>query len=208
MQNLCVLGFIPSRHMSSFVTSLTMAVAAAASAKGEKIKAACLDRLSPQDWRRLQAAQAAVERNEFSWAKFELDSISEIGRAHPKVLELAVSVYAGLQNHTKTIEIAEMLIGTGRAFDSVSVWLGLADALHQVRRTQEAYDTLKAFAARTGHVGLVHYRLAVYACLLGNPEAARAHFDRAMQTAEGTRLKQQALADDRLRDIWEFLCNP
>jgi tetratricopeptide (TPR) repeat protein len=185
-----------------------MAVAASASANGEKIKAACLDRLSPQDWRRFQSARAAIERNEYSWAKFELDNISDIGRAHPQVLELAVSVHAGLQNHAKTIEIAEMLIGSGRAFDSVSVWLGLADALHQLGRTSEAYDTLKAFAGRTGHIGLVHYRLAVYACLLGKPEAARAHFDRAIQTPEGARLKQQALADDRLRDIWEFLCNP
>jgi hypothetical protein len=185
-----------------------MAVAATASANGEKIKAACLDRLSPPDWRRLQSARAAVERNEYSWAKFELDNMSEIGRAHPEVLELSVHVHAGLQNHGKTIEIAEMLVGSGRAFDSASIWVALADALHQVGRTQDAYDTLKAFAARTGHIGLVHYRLAVYACLLGKPEAARSHFDRAMQTPEGTKLKQQALADDNLRDIWEFLCNP
>jgi hypothetical protein len=101
-----------------------------------------------------------------------------------------------------------MLIDSGRAFDNVQVWLDLADALHQLGRSQEAYDTLKAFAARTGHVGLVHYRLAVYACLLGNAAAARAHFDRALQTPEGARLKRDALTDDRLRDIWEFLCQP
>jgi tetratricopeptide (TPR) repeat protein len=185
-----------------------MGVAASASANEEKIKAACLDRLSPSDWRRLQSARSAIERNEYSWAKFELDNISEVGRAHPQVLELSVTVHAGLQNHGKTIEIAEMLINSGRAFDSHAVWVALADALHQVGRTEEAYDALKAFVARTGHIGLVHYRLAVYACLLGRPEAARAHFERAMQTPEGNRLKQQALADDRLRDIWEFLCNP
>jgi tetratricopeptide (TPR) repeat protein len=185
-----------------------MAVTVYSSVTGEKTKAAGVERLSPQDSRRVQAARAAIERKEYSWAKYELDNISEAGRAHPQVLEMAVSVHAGLQNHAKTIEFAEMLVRSGRALDNVSVWLELSDALHQVGRLQDAYDTLNAFAARTGHIGLVHYRLAVYACLLGKPEPARAHFERALKTPEGVRLKRQALADDRLRDIWEFLCNP
>lgn len=185
-----------------------MALAASLSANGKKSSALSFDRLSASDARRLQAARAAFDRQEYSWAQFELENISEAGRAHPHVLELGVSVHSGLQNHRKTIELAEMLVGSGRAVDVSTVWLALADALHQVGRLQAAYDTLKAFAARTGHVGLVHYRLAVYACLLGNSNAAREHFERALSTPEGARLKRQALADDRLRDIWEFLCNP
>lgn len=194
--------------VSPSAASLFMSVSVSGCANGEKIKAACIDRLSPQDWKRLQAARDALERKEYSWAKFELDNVSTLGRAHPKILECSVSVYAGLQNHAKTIEVAQMLINSGRASDNVSVWLDLSDALHQSGREQEAYDTLKAFAARIGHVGLVHYRLAVYACLLGNPEAARAHFERALQTPNGARLKNDALTDERLRDIWEFLCTP
>jgi len=164
--------------------------------------------LTSEDYTRLQAAREAVARGEFSWARFELDHISERGQAHPDVLEATVSVHSGLSNHDKAVEVARRLTEGGRAIDRGSVWLSLADSLHQLGQTQEAYETLKQFAARGAEGGMVHYRLAVYACLLGKSEEAKGHFKRAMNTPEGERLKREAMGDERLRDIWDFLCQP
>jgi tetratricopeptide (TPR) repeat protein len=164
--------------------------------------------LNSEDGARLEAARDAIARKEYSWAKFEVDRISEGGQAHPEVVDAAVAIYSGLSNHTKTVEAARGLIEGGKALDRGSVWLALADALHQLGKTQEAYDTLKEFAGYGTQGGLVHYRLAAYACLLGKSDEAKKHFTRAMATPEGARLKREAMGDERLRAIWDFLCEP
>jgi tetratricopeptide (TPR) repeat protein len=164
--------------------------------------------LTSEDYARLQAAREAVGQGEFSWARFELDRISERGQGHPDVLDATVVIYTGLGNHEKAVEVARRLTDGGKAIDRASVWLALADSLHQLGRTQEAYETLKEFYAHGAQGGMVHYRLAVYACLLGKSEEAQRHFKRVMSTPEGERLKREAMEDDRLRDIWDFLCQP
>jgi predicted Zn-dependent protease len=165
-------------------------------------------RLEPDDLRRLNAAREAVRRKEFSWAKFELDEMSRPAHEHPHVLEVAVTVYSGLQNHEKAVEAGGRLLESPDVGERGAVCLTLADSLHQLGRTREAYETLKRHAKGPGLEGLVHYRLAVYACLLGKSEEAKAHFARAINTPDGARLKQEARTDERLRDIWDFLCEP
>jgi tetratricopeptide (TPR) repeat protein len=164
--------------------------------------------LTSDDYERLQAAREALGQREFSWARFELDRISEIGQRHPDVLDATVSIYSGLNNHEKAVEVARRLTDGGKAIDRASVWLALADSLHQLNHTGQAYETLKKLAAHGPQGGLVHYRLAVYACLLGKSEEAKGHFKHAMSTPEGERLKREAMGDERLRDIWDFLCQP
>ena len=164
--------------------------------------------LTSEDYARLQAAREALARQEFSWARFELDQISERGQGHPDVLDATVSIHSGLSNHEKAVEVARRLTEGGKAIDRTSVWMALADSLHQLGHTGQAYEALKEFAAHGAQGGLVHYRLAVYACLLGKSEEAKGHFKHAMSTPEGERLKREAMGDERLRDIWDFLCQP
>ena len=164
--------------------------------------------LTSEDYARLQAAREALGQKEFSWARFELDRISEGGQGHPDVLDALVLIYSGLGNHEKAVEVARRLTEGGKAIDRSSVWLALGDSLHQLGRTQQAYETLKEFAAHGAQGGMIHYRLALYACLLGKSEEAQGHFRRVMSTPEGERLKREAMGDERLRDIWDFLCQP
>ena len=164
--------------------------------------------LNPQDQDYLQRAQDWLERKEYSEARFALDQLSETGRLHPESLVAAVMIFSGLQLHAKTIDAGRALVGGGKHLDRAAVWLALADSLHQLGRTQEAYDTLKQLTAHDCRDGMVFYRLAVYACLLGKSEEAKAHFTRAMSTPEGAKLKREAWDDEQLRDIWEFLCKP
>jgi len=99
--------------------------------------------LNPQDQDYLQRARDWLERKDFSEARFALDQMSEAGRSHPESLVAAVAIFSGLQNHTKTVEAARVLVSGGKHLDRAAVWLALADALHQLGQTQEAYDTLK-----------------------------------------------------------------
>ena len=127
---------------------------------------------------------------------------------HPEVLLASLELQSGLKNHLRTVDVGRLLVNGRRCVDRAWVWLTLADSLHQLGHTEEAYEKLKEFARHGSRDGLVHYRLAVYACLLGKPDGAKRHFGNAMNTPEGVKLKLAALEDEQLQDIWEFLCQP
>jgi len=164
--------------------------------------------LSATDQRSLNAAREWLDRKDYLQAQFQLDKISAPARMRPDVLEVAMGIHCGFKHHFKAVEVARLLVQERRCLDRPYIWLTLADSLHQLGRTQEAYDRLKEFARHPCRNGLVYYRLAVYACLLGKSDEAKAHFTNAMATPEGARLRHEALSDEQLRDIWEFLCEP
>ena len=164
--------------------------------------------LSALERKHLRAVWEWIGRKDYLQAQFELDKISRAASVHPDVLEATMAVHYGFKHHFKAIEVGRLLINRGKALDRASVWLSLADSLHQLGRTQEAYDQLKQFANHGCRHGLVHYRLAVYACLLGKSSQAKAHFANALNTSDGARLKREALSDEQLRGIWDFLCQP
>ncbi|HMJ65602.1 MAG TPA: hypothetical protein VK615_09645 [Candidatus Binatia bacterium] len=177
-------------------------------AQAPKINLAAVLPLSGSDRRNLNAAREWLDRKDYLQAQFQLDKISAPARMHPDVLEVAMGIHCGFKHHLKTVEVARLLVREGKCLDRPYIWLTLADSLHQLGRTQEAYDQLKELARHPCRTGLVYYRLAVYACLLGKSDEAKAHFANALATPEGVRLKREALSDEQLRDIWDFLCEP
>jgi predicted Zn-dependent protease len=164
--------------------------------------------LSTTDQRHLRDAQEWLERKDYLQAQFQIDKISPAARMHPDVLQVTMGIHYGFQHHLKVIEVGRRLVTGGKCLDRSAIWLMLADSLHQLGRTHEAYEQLKQFARHFRRDGLVYYRLAVYACLLGKSDEAKAHFTNVMTTPEGARLKREALEDEHLRDIWDFLCQP
>jgi len=164
--------------------------------------------LSASDQKFLGEAKGWLQRKSYTDVQCELDKISPAGRMHPDVLLAFLELQSGLKNHPRTIEAGRLLVDGRRCLDRASVWLTLADSLHQLGHTEEAYEKLKEFARHGSRDSLVHYRLAVYACLLGKPDEAKRHFTSAMNTPEGAKLKLAALEDEQLHDIWDFLCQP
>lgn len=164
--------------------------------------------LTTEDRKFLGEAKGWLQRKSYGEAQCELDKISPAGRMHPDVLYVQMELQYGLKNHARTVEAGRLLVEGRKCLDRASVWLTLADSLHQLGHTMEAYEKLKEFAKHGCRDGLVYYRLAVYACLLGKPDEAKRHFSCAMNTPEGAKLKLAALEDEQLQDIWDFLCQP
>ena len=78
----------------------------------------------------------------------------------------------------------------------------MAYALHELKRTKEAWDILLPVATRFPGEYIVRYNLACYACQLGNLPTARKWLERAVEVVGPDLIRKMALQDADLEPLW------
>jgi tetratricopeptide (TPR) repeat protein len=150
----------------------------------------------------LQAARGWLELGNHLEADRELDEITASSRAHPDVLEVRWQVYAQAKRWDACIDIATAI--TTLAPDRAFGWVHRAFALHELKRTQEAWDNLIAVVDRFPDEYMMRYNLARYAAQLGRLEDAKLWLERAFEVADYPALvKLMALDDPNLERLWK-----
>jgi tetratricopeptide (TPR) repeat protein len=86
--------------------------------------------------------------------------------------------------------------------DDLWGYFHLAFALHELKRTQEAYDVVKAVVDKFPDNYLMRYNLACYSCCLGNRKEAMSWLERAIDLAGDEDVRQMALDDEDLEQLW------
>lgn len=128
--------------------------------------------LQPPDSHHLLAAVGWLELGNPSEALQELTRLSPGNRKHPDVMEVEWTIQSGMKNWEKCVGIAREM--TTLAPERVFGWVHLSFALHELKRTVEAYESLLSVLDRFPQDWLLSYNLACYACQMGNlPEASR-----------------------------------
>lgn len=75
--------------------------------------------------------------------------------------------------------------------------------MHELGRTQEAWETLARVQKRFPKEPTIAYNMACYACKLGNLELARERLDAALHIhPDPDALKKMALKDPDLLALW------
>jgi tetratricopeptide (TPR) repeat protein len=129
----------------------------------------------------------------------ELEQITPQLRAHPDVLRLRVEIYSGAKKWDYAGEVANALCRM--VPDDSFGFVRFAFALHELKRTQEAYDVLLAIADKFPELWVIRYNLACYTCQLGRLDEAREWFDRALKVGEEKEIKLAALDDPDLAPL-------
>ena len=96
--------------------------------------------LDLNDQRHLEAAEGWLELGLPLEATAELSKIGRLQQSHPDVLELRWHISAKAKTWLTCAEIAATLIQI--APDRVDGWIHRSFALHELHRTQEAFDQL------------------------------------------------------------------
>lgn len=159
-----------------------------------------LDSLSPPDSHHCNAAWGWLELDNIAEAFLELDRISSPAQGHPDVLLLRWELLARQKNWTQALEIARTLVQI--APERGDSWIKHSYALHELKRTQEAWDSLFSVCEHFPNICTVPYNLACYACQLNQKEAALAWLRRAMLVGGKENVRKMALADQDLRPLW------
>jgi len=132
-------------------------------------------------------------------ANEELELIDAPLRAHPDVLEVRWLIYQKVENWELCENIGTALVKL--APERTTGWIHRSFALHEMKRTQEAYDELKPALDTFKKEQIIWYNMACYACVMGNKDEARELLDKAIELG-GDAVKAMALEDPDLEGMW------
>jgi hypothetical protein len=161
--------------------------------------------LAPPDSFHLQAAQGWLGLGCVAEAHAELDQIAPQLRVHADVLELRWQMAAEARQWEACLEIATTLT---RIDPRPPVgWIYKSQALHELKRTREAWDNLLPVADKFTQMRadrhVIPYNLARYGCRLGRLAEARAWLTWAFTvSSDAPALKLRALEEPDLGTLW------
>jgi tetratricopeptide (TPR) repeat protein len=150
----------------------------------------------------LQAAEGWMELGNHLEADKELEKITASLRAHPDVLEMRWHVYAHEKKWEACVDIASTLVKL--LPESSDAWIHRSFSLHELKRTQEAFDNLLPVAEKFPHVWTIPYNLACYCAQLGRLDEAQSWFKKAMVIDENT-VKRSGIDDPDLQPLWDSM---
>jgi Flp pilus assembly protein TadD len=127
--------------------------------------------IEPPDSHHLSAAVGWLELGNALEAELEINRVGSKWAKHRDVLQVRWSIHAAQENWLACVEAARDLtnVTPKEAFG----WIHLSFALHELKRTQEAYDNLKSGLEKFPRDWLMHYNLACYSCQMGRTEEAQ-----------------------------------
>ena len=99
-------------------------------------------------------------------ARLELEQISAGHQAHPDVIETWWKILSEEKNWLEALDSGRKL--SIAAPDRATGWIAQAFALHEMKRTQDAYELLHSVVSKFQEHYVIPYNLACYQCQLGN----------------------------------------
>jgi tetratricopeptide (TPR) repeat protein len=148
----------------------------------------------------LKAAEGWLELGSHKEAYLELEKVAARLRVHPYVLELRWRIYAQARNWRMCLQIAQGLCALTPG--SPVGWIHLSYALHELGRTQEAWENLSAAAEKFPRLSPLLYNLACYSFQLGRSGDAMRLLRKAFDCGDSKALRAMALKDPDLRPLW------
>lgn len=138
--------------------------------------------VKPPDKHHLSAAIGWLELGNLAEAIGERAQISDVYEEFPEILEL------DWQLSSKSADWNAALVASERMCrihpDNPSGWICQSYSLHELGRTQEAWDRLRAVVDRFEEESTMSYNLACYACQMGELAESRIWLKRAIEVSD------------------------
>ena len=155
------------------------------------------------DRHHVHAAEGWLELGDSAEASRELRQVSRPGLAHPDALEVQWRLHAARGQWDAALDVARSMTRT--APERAAGWIHAGYCLHELRRTDEAWEMLSAQADRFPSETIIAYNLACYACQLGRATDARTWIQRAMKLGGKGPIRAMGLDDPDLLPIRHYL---
>ena len=152
--------------------------------------------LEPPDSHHLNAAEGWLGLGNSEEAWHELAKVSLEVLSHPDVLRVKYHLYEKVKNWERAAETAQLLCQI--IPEAPFGWIHLAYALHELRRTREAYNVLIPLVDRFPEEYVIRYNLACYCCQLGELDEARGWLKKAIALIGSDTIKEMASKDPDL----------
>jgi tetratricopeptide (TPR) repeat protein len=161
--------------------------------------------IRPPDLHHLHAAQGWLELGNCHEASEDLEKVSPENRLHPDVLEVRWHINSNAKQWHACLDIAAKLVLV--APERPDSWIHRSFSLHELKRTQEAFDQLLPVAEKFAEDWTVPYNLACYCSRLGRFKEAQQWFEKALAIG-GEAVQQAGNGDPDLKPLWDNLGAP
>src|SRR5438105_2728186 len=159
-----------------------------------------MSELEHADELHVQAAQGWLELGNLEAARLELEQVSQDHKQHPTVLQTRYNIFFAEGDFESAATIARTLCEVRPNIPAG--WVGLASALHKLKRTGEARAVLRPLAAKFPRDHEIAFDLACYSCHLGNVDEGRDWFERAFEYGDMIEIKERAMENPDLEPLW------
>jgi tetratricopeptide (TPR) repeat protein len=159
-----------------------------------------MQNLEPPDSHLLCAAVGWLELGNPGEAAVELDRIDAKHRTHPLVVRVRCEVFSRAKNWEAVRELADVMIA--ETPEDPYGWISRSNALHFLKRYQDAYDRLLPALKTFPQNAEMRYNLACFCCRMNRTDEARQWLNKAFSLEPGSKLKASALADPDLEPLW------
>ncbi len=154
---------------------------------------------NPADKFLVDAASGWIGLGDLDSARTELGRIPPKLRNHPAVLLVQGELLFAERNWEPFLTLTETLLGQFPKLDLL--WINRSYALHELKRTREAFDALLPAARKFPKRWLIRYNLACYCSQLGALGDAMQWLQKAVVLAGKKEIKAMALDDPDLKPL-------
>jgi tetratricopeptide (TPR) repeat protein len=161
-----------------------------------------MNKLDAPDSHHLKAAIGWLELGNHLEANEEFENITPQMRVHPDVLDIRWEIYAKERKWEPCVDIASAVVKLDPY--RPSGWIRRSFALHELKRTEEAFDNLLPAAERFSDLWTIPYNLACYCSQLQRLDEAQTWFKKAM-AIDPEVVKRIALDDPDLSPLWDSM---
>jgi tetratricopeptide (TPR) repeat protein len=148
----------------------------------------------------VDAAQGWLGLGDVASANDELNKISPKLQNHPQVLLVRCEIATCAKQWDVALSLANTVIKT--APKERQGWIHRSFALHELKRTQEAYDQLLPAVKNFPKFWLIPYNLACYCAQLDRLPEAWDWFQKAVKLGGSEQVRTLALDDSDLQPLW------
>ena len=128
-----------------------------------------------------------------------MKELSAAAKKHPQALRVQSEYHFVAEEWDLLLPLADEMVRQFPEHDFL--WINRSYALHELKRTQEAFDALLPATEKFSKVWLIRYNLACYCAQLGNKEEAMRWLLRAVRLADKTEVMAMALDDPDLASL-------
>lgn len=134
-------------------------------------------------------------------ARRELEQIALAQQRHPDAIEVTWKLCGEEEDWSAALTAAEELVTV--APGRLSGWIDQSYALHELRRTDEAYARLRTVVEKFPEEFVIPYNLACYLCQLGQTDEALRWLSCAVAVADQKTIRVMAANDPDLESMRE-----
>ena len=154
---------------------------------------------NPADKFHVDAASGWIGLGDLDSARAELEQISPEILSHPAVLMVQGELLFAEKNWEPLLPLTETLLGRFPKLDFL--WINRSYALHELKRTREAFEALLPAVKKFPKRWLIRYNLACYCSQLGALDEAMRWLQKAIELAGKKEIKAMALDDPDLKPL-------